>query len=120
MKKQQVWMMMHNHLISPNCRCVKNEWDFQIKHNGVYRAFLEVLGVNFSEKYSSVVHDITFHVLLLMVTYFGFFAKIVNIKTASLYVDLEEKIYLECPQVLSDIGRDDMYLQPCLCCKSVP
>ena len=31
----------------------------------------------------------------------------VDIKTAFLYGDLEEEIYMECPQGMSDIGKDD-------------
>ena len=38
-----------------------------------------------------------------MVLHFGYLAKIVDVETAFLYRDLEEEIYMECPQGMSDI-----------------
>ena len=49
-----------------------------------------------------------------MVIHFGFSAKIVNVETAFLYGDLEEKIYMECPQSMSDVGKNDCILNKCL------
>ena len=40
-------------------------------------------------------------------TNFGYLAKIVGMETAFLYGDLEEEIYTECPQGMSDIKKDD-------------
>ena len=40
-----------------------------------------------------------------MVLHFGYLAKIVDVETAFLYGDLEEVIYLECPQGMSDITK---------------
>ena len=54
----------------------------------------QVLGIDFSENYLLVVINITIHILLLMVIHFGFLAKIGNVKTALLYGDLEEEIYM--------------------------
>ena len=65
------------------------------------------LGVNVSENYSPVVNDITFHILLLMIIHFGFLANIFNVETAFLFGDLEGEINMECPQGMTDVGRDD-------------
>ena len=84
-----------------------------MKRNGVYWACLvacrysQVSGVDFSENYSPVVNDITFHILLLLVLHFGYLAKVVDIETAFLYGDLEEDIYMECPQGMADVKKDD-------------
>ena len=64
-------------------------------------------GIDFSESYSLVVNDITFCILLLMVIHFGYSAKIVNIETAFLFRDLKEEVYMECPQGMSNIKKDD-------------
>ena len=48
-----------------------------------------------------------FGVLLLMVLHFGYLAKIVDLETAFLYGDLEEEIYMECPQGMSNVKKDD-------------
>ena len=36
-----------------------------------------------------------------MVLHFGYLAKIVDVSTSFLYRDLEEEIYMECPQGMS-------------------
>ena len=81
--------------------------------NGVYWVHLvacgysQVPGVHFLEDYSPVVNDVTFHILLLMVLHYGYWAKIANIKTAFLHGDLEEEIYMECPQGMTHAKKDD-------------
>ena len=45
-----------------------------------------------------------FESYLLMVIHFGFLA---NVKTTFLCWDLEDEIYVEYPQHLSDVGKDD-------------
>ena len=105
----------------PNRQCVKNKWVFKIKCNGVYRVHLiacrysQVLGIDFSENYSPVVNNITFCILLLMVLHFGYSAKIVDIKTAFLFGDLKEEIYMECPQGMANVKKDDcIILNKCI------
>ena len=80
--KQQVWQKMHKNLMLLNCRCIKNKWDFNIKHNGVYHVqfvacgYSQVPGIDFSKNYSPVVNVITCHILLLMVINFEYWSKI--------------------------------------------
>ena len=50
-----------------------------------------------------------------MVIHFVYLTKIVNVKTAFLYGELEEEIYMECPQGMSDIGKNDcIILNKCI------
>ena len=50
-----------------------------------------------------------------MVLHFGYLAKIISVETASLYGNLEEEIYMECPQGMSDMGRDEcIILNKCI------
>ena len=42
-----------------------------------------------------------------MVLHFSYLAKIIDIETAFLYGDLKEEIYMECPQGMSDVKKDD-------------
>ena len=97
----------------PNCRCVKIKWLFKIKSSNVYWLclvaceYIQILSVDFSKSYSQVVHKISFHILLWMVIHFRFLAKLIDVETAFLYGDLEEEIYMEYPQGISDIGGDD-------------
>ena len=96
MNKQQVWQKTTKSLMPANRQCVKNKWVFKIKRNGMYQACLvpcgysQVPGVDFSKNYSPAVNDVTFCIMLLMVLHFGYSAKIVNVRTALQYGDLEE------------------------------
>ena len=77
--------------------------------------YSQVLNINFSENYSLVVNDITFHILLLMVLHFGYLTKIVNIETAFLHGDLDKEIYMECPQGMVDVKKDNcIILNKCI------
>ena len=50
-----------------------------------------------------------------MMLHFGYLTKIVNIETAFLYGDLEEEIYMECPQGMANIKKDDcIILNKCI------
>ena len=50
-----------------------------------------------------------------MALHFGYSAKIVDVETAFLYGDLEEEIYMECPQAMSDVTKDDcIILNKCI------
>ena len=50
-----------------------------------------------------------------MVIHFGYSAQIVDVETAFLYMDLEEEIYMECPQGMSDVGKVDcIILNKCI------
>ncbi len=81
---------------------MKSKWVFKVKRNGVFRSRLvacgysQIPGVDFTENYSPVVHDITFQILILAMMLFGLSAKIVDVETAFLYGKLDEEIYMEC------------------------
>ena len=87
-----------------NKRCVKCKWVFKVKRNGIFRARLvvcgysQIPGVDFTENYSPVVHDITYRVLLLAMIIYQLKAKIVDVETAFLYGELDEVIYMDCPE----------------------
>ena len=94
---------------------------FKIKRNGVFRARLvacghiQIPGVDFSEIYLPVVHDITFRVMILAMIIFCLTGKIVDAETAFLYGELEEEIYMECPEGLAGASKEDvLLLQKCI------
>jgi hypothetical protein len=57
----------------PNRRtCIKNNWVFKVKRNGIFRARLvacgysQVTGVNFQESFAPVIYDVTFRMLKIL------------------------------------------------------
>ena len=69
--------------------------------------YSQVPGVKFFKNYLPIVNNITFHILLLLVNHCKFSAKIVDVKTTFFNEECEEEIYMECPQVMSNIGKYD-------------
>ena len=60
-----------------------------------------------SKKYSLVVNDITFNIILLKMIHFVVGAKVVNVKWAILHGELEEDIFMDCPFGMKGFGKDD-------------
>jgi Reverse transcriptase (RNA-dependent DNA polymerase) len=83
---------------------VKHRWVFDIKRNGIVRARLvacgysQVPGVDFTEAFSPVVHDVAVRLLIIMQMIFKRKAMIMDVEVAFLNGDLEEEIYMECPR----------------------
>ncbi len=71
MTKRGVWRRIKKKDIPSGQRCLKSKWVFKINRNGAYQERLVSCGYNqipevdFTENYSPVVHDITFHLLLI-------------------------------------------------------
>ena len=82
---RKVWRKGHRSDVPDNWRCVKCKWVFKTKRNGVFRARLvacghsQIPGVDYSDSYSPVVHDITFCALLLAMMVEGLSGKIANV-----------------------------------------
>ena len=63
--------------------------------------------VDLLENYSLVVNDVMCQTLPLTMIHFGYLAKVIDVKTALLYGDLEEKIYTECSHGMRNVTKDD-------------
>ena len=77
--------------------------------------YSQIHGVDLSENYSPVVHDITFRLLLLAMILFSLSAKIVDVETAFLYGELEEQIFMDIPLGMEEAKSDQaLELQKCI------
>jgi len=116
MKKRKVWRVIKRRQMPKGRRLVKCKWVFKIKRNGVFRARLvacgysQIPGVDYSENYSPVIHDVSFRYMILMMLLHNLDAKIVDVETAFLYGELEEEIYMECPPGMRNVTNDDILL----------
>ena len=76
---------------------------FKLKHDGTYHARLVALGysqvpvVDFTYNFAPVVNDITFQLMLSRKIIKKLSTRIIDMETAFLYGELEDKIYMETP-----------------------
>jgi len=104
--KNNVWTIVDKPL---GKNIVSTKWIFKIKKNPegdiqrykarlVARGFLQRYGVDYLETYAPVASSITIRLLLAAVPIFGWKVRGFDVKTAFLYGDLEEKVYIEQPE----------------------
>ena len=103
MSDHDVWRKVPRSRMPPDRRCVKSKWIFEIKRNGTFRARLvacgysQVPGIDYKDTYSPVADDITFRIVLITQLLWKLKATLIDIETAFLHGELEEEIYMECP-----------------------
>ena len=72
MNKRSVFKLVSSKNIDLSRTLVGNKWVFTIKRDGRYRArivslgYTQIPGVDFTENFLSVVHDITFRLILVI------------------------------------------------------
>ena len=103
MNRRGVWRVINRASIPPVGRCVKHKWIFKVKRDGRYRARLvacgysQIAGVDYQENYSPVIYDVTYRIMIVLQIILKLESRIVDVKTAFLHGDLEEEIYMDCP-----------------------
>ena len=104
MNQKQVWRKIKRESMEPGRRCVKHKWVFDIKRSGTFRARLvacgysQVPGQDFNQVFSAVANDVTFRIIIIAMIVFGLSALIFDVETAFLSGELEELIYMDCPE----------------------
>ena len=104
-KIRNVWRRIQKTQMPKGRRCVKSKWVFDIKRSGLFKVRLvacgysQVPGVDFTESYAPVIHDVSWRMLVVIMMVNKYDAKIVNVETAFLYGDLEEEVYMTCPEI---------------------
>ena len=82
-------------------KVIKNHWVFNIKSDGHYRfqlvakEFSQIKEIDFDELFSPVVHYKTAHLFLAIAILEDWDIHSIDIKTAYIYGNLDEKIYME-------------------------
>ena len=113
MNRNGVWRKIKRRDIPSGRRCVKHKWVLEIKRNGIFRARLvacgysQIPGVDFTEFYAPVLSDVAFRVLLTLMLVNKYDAMIMDVETAFLHGELEEEIFMDCPEGLEDAEDDD-------------
>lgn len=106
MKAHGVWKKSNRNEKPRDRRCVKSRWVFDIKRDGTFRARLVACGysqipeIDFQDSYSPVVNDTKLRIMLIMKMIWKLKSILLDIETAFLHGDLDEEIYMECPDGL--------------------
>ena len=123
MIKREVWRGIKRNKVS-NDRClIGNKQVFKKKGNGVYQArlyalgYAQITGVDHQDNFAPVLHETTFHLVMVLMLLKDWVSEIVDVETAFLCGDLEEEIYMEVPEALNKVmkmeygGNDAMTLK---------
>lgn len=110
LKENNTWKLVEK-TEAKNRRILSNKWVFRIKDDGRYKARLVVRGCeqrygeDFEETFSPVVNTSSLRTLLAIATQRRDYMMKFDIKTAFLYGNLEEEIYMELPKGYNDKNR---------------
>lgn len=108
--KNKTWDLV---VLSPDCRAVKNKWIYRLKTKedgsiSRYKARLVVKGcsqkanINYTETFSPVVRFESIRILMSIACANNYEIYQFDIKTAFLYGDLKEDIFMEQPEGFND------------------
>lgn len=102
LEKNKTWEIV-DRSEAKNRKIITSKWIFTIKPGGRYKArlvargFLQKYSIDYKETYSPVVNITSVRLLLSIAGQKGYKIKQFDVKTAFLYGNLEEDIYMEVP-----------------------
>jgi Reverse transcriptase (RNA-dependent DNA polymerase) len=97
-------------------KIIKNRWVFDLKGDRrkkahlVAKGFSQVEGVDFNEIFSPVVRFETVQLMLALVALEHWHITSVDVKTAFLYGELDEELYMEQPEGFKTKGQEHKVL----------
>jgi Reverse transcriptase (RNA-dependent DNA polymerase) len=100
-EEKKAWVIVPKSKVPKGRKIIGNRWVYAEKDDGTYRSrtvakgFSQVSGKDFQEHHSPVVHDTTFHVVLVQKLVYYLHSRQFDIVTAFLYGLLDEEIYME-------------------------
>ena len=100
---RRVWRIVKKSNVPKGRKIIGNRWVFTRKDDGRYRArtvaqgYSQIPGKDFHENHAPVIHDTTFHLILIMMILHRLESEQFDIETAFLYGHLEEEIYMAFP-----------------------
>src|SRR5258708_7449016 len=98
---QDVWELMD---LPPNQRPIRCRWVYNVKTDGrkrgclVTKGFSRIPGIDFEETFSPVAHFETVRLLLALSALEDWEIQAIDVKTAFLYGELDEELYMEQPE----------------------
>ena len=109
LKEWKVWDLVD---LPEGCRPVGNHWVFARKSNGQYKAHLVAQGftqafrIDYQDTFSPIAHFEMFRTLMALMVLHDWELEALNVKTAFLYRNLDEEIYMKQPECFILKGRE--------------
>jgi Reverse transcriptase (RNA-dependent DNA polymerase) len=109
--EKKSWLIVPKSKLPKGRKIIGNRWVYTAKDDGTYRSrtvakgFGHIPGKEFQEHHSPVVHDTTFHVVLVQKLVYNLHSRQFDIATAFLYGLLDEEIYMEFPEGYEKFGK---------------
>jgi hypothetical protein len=97
-------------------KVIGSRWIYKLKHGGLHKArfvakgYLQRPGFDFDETFAPVARFATIRTLLAIAARLGLRVHHMDVKTAFLYGDLDEEIYVEQPEGYIIPGQEDLVL----------
>jgi Reverse transcriptase (RNA-dependent DNA polymerase) len=110
MESCNVWTLIYRSAMQPVRVCIKFRWVFEIKRDGTFRARLVACGysqkpgVDFQESYSPVINDPVLRIVVVYQMVKRLIAVLLDVEGAFLHGELNEIIYMECPDGVAYTG----------------
>ena len=98
--------------LPPGRKAIRNRWVFAIKSDGrkkarlVAKGFSQVEGIDFDEIFSPVVRYESVRLMIATAALEDWTIQALDVKSAFLYADLDEKIYMEQPEGFKTKGQE--------------
>ena len=109
MNDRKVWQIVKKEEVPEGKTLIGSRWVFRKKSNGIFRACLvalgyhQVSGIDYTDAYAPVIHDVTLRLVLLMMLTLNWIGALIDIETAFLNGRLEETVFMKIPEGLNEI-----------------
>jgi hypothetical protein len=112
MKNRNVWKKVKSIQKLEERRMIRCNFILKIKRNGTFKARLVALGysqipgVNFTDNVSPIINDTTLRIVLARFFVEQLKGKVIDVKSAFTYGDLEHEIYTKMPEGYNQVEND--------------
>jgi hypothetical protein len=114
--ENKTWVLVKRSDVPPCCRVLNGKWVYKqktsperlFKARWVAKGFNQRYGVDYFETFAAVAKPMSYKILLALAAHYDLDVHQMDVKSAFLYGDLDEEIYLNLPDGFQDQGDEDM------------
>src|SRR6266487_1744312 len=116
--ENKTWVLVKRSDVPPCCRVLNGKWVYKLKTSPdkehrykarwVAKGFNQRYGVDYFETFAAVAKPMSYKILLALAAHYNLEVHQMDVKSAFLYGDLDEEIYLNLPDGFQDGGDGDV------------